>query len=276
MSNTLKSLPIPKVRCETQVRREFDDEALAGLAQSIREVGLLQPIRVRASGDGYVIIDGERRFRAAKLAGITAIDAVIEASELSQPELTQRQLIANAQREDLKPLELANALNALIEQTGWTHGQLAKKLGFSSGKVSRLLALLKLPDHVRARIQSGEISASAGYALTQADDAEQQTALADEVASGKLTRDKLTARVRHHKHNSNPSHTGHTPTRVTARLDGKRSVTLAGPGLNDVETLISWLTDLLAEARKARTQNLELSTFTRTLRDRSKALEKSQ
>ncbi|MCA9245135.1 MAG: ParB/RepB/Spo0J family partition protein [Phycisphaerales bacterium] len=245
-------------------RKSFPDETLAELAQSIREVGLLFPLRVRQNGAGYVIVDGERRFHAAKLAGLTELPVIIE-EDLSEPDVTRRQLIANCQREDLKPLEIARGVQSLMASAGWTASEAARRLGFSESKVSRLLALLSLPEDVQAQVAAGAISASAGYALSQVQDTSAQSQLAADAAAGRITREAITRRARR---KVAPPTNGKVPARITAQLGSGRSVTLAGPGLADVETLIAWLTELVNEARKAR--DLELTTFARLLRDRAK------
>lgn len=253
-----------------QPRKTFPDETLAELAQSLREVGILFPLRVRPNGAGYVIVDGERRFHAARLAGLSELPVIVEEAELSEPDVTRRQLIANCQREDLKPLEVARGVQSLMTSAGWTASEAARRLGFSESKVSRLLALLSLPQDVQARIESGAISPSAGYALSQVDDAAAQSQLARDAASGRITRDAIVSRSR--RRPVSPS--AKVPARITARLGQGRSVTLAGPGLADVETLITWLTELVNEARKAR--DLELTTFARLLRDRAKPGRKAE
>ncbi len=265
----LQTIEIEQIRCEQQVRRVFDPESLTGLAQSLREVGLLQPIRVHPQGNEFVIIDGERRFRAAQSLGWKQIDCVVHAHEYVPTEIARHQLIANCQREDLQPLEVARSVAALMQEAQWSATKTAAKLGFSNSKVSRLLRLLVLPEDVQKQVAAGEISATAGYQLSRVTDAERQGELAAEIASGKLTRDDVTAQVRRDR-NKNGSAAGNPPARITAQLGGGRSVTLSGPGLTDIEIALEWLTELIGKARKARTQNLELTTFIRTLRDRAK------
>ncbi len=264
----LELIPLGLLDCQPQVRRHLDDESIAGLAQSLREVGLLQPIRVRREGDRFVIVDGERRWRAAQLVGLTHLDALVESQSLSPAGVAQRQLIANCQRDDLHPLELAAALDQLLQTTGWSASQVAAKLGFSNAKVSRLLTLQTLPEDVRARVAAGEVGVSAACELARVGDAQTRTALTSEVAAGRLTRDGLATRRKRKPPEFAPRE---TPSRVTAQLSAGRCVTLAGPGLNGLDALVNWLSELLAEARRARTQNLELATFVRMLRDRANA-----
>ncbi len=265
----LQTIEVDRILCQEQVRRIFDPESLTGLAQSLREVGLLQPIRVHPHGNDFVIIDGERRFRAAQSLGWKQIDCVVHTHEYVPTEITRHQLIANCQREDLQPLEVARSIAALMEEANWSASKTAAKLGFSASKVTRLLRLLDLPEDLQKQIAAGEISATAGYQLSRVSDVQRQSELAAEVASGKLTRDGVTTQVRRDRR-KNGSTNSASPARVTAQLGGGRSITLSGPGLTGIEVALEWLGELVGRARKARTQNLELATFIRTLRDRSK------
>ena len=115
----------------------------------------------------WLIISGERRWRACKKAGLKTIDCNFEEQPLSPTQILEEQLIENLLRVDLKPVEEANSFQKLIEVNGWTGNQLAMALNISPTRVSRALALLKLPDETRARIDGGEISARAGYELSR-------------------------------------------------------------------------------------------------------------
>ena len=152
-----------------QPRVEFENQALMQLANSIRVKGQLAPIRVRWSEElsMWLIISGERRWRACKKAGLKTIDCNFEEQPLSPTQILEEQLIENLLRVDLKPVEEANSFQKLIEVNGWTGNQLAMALNISPTRVSRSLALLKLPDETRARIDDGEISARAGYELSR-------------------------------------------------------------------------------------------------------------
>ena len=141
----IQYLPLDQVECYPQVREQFDQAALEGLANSIKADGQLQPIRVRRKGSKFGVVDGERRTRAMRLAGLTTIAAIIEEKELGDGEVIKRQLILNLQREDLTPVERARGIQSLIEATGWTATQAASKLGLSNATVSKSLSLLSLP-----------------------------------------------------------------------------------------------------------------------------------
>jgi ParB family chromosome partitioning protein len=148
---SLTMVPLARVRPnELQPRKYFDDERLAELSQSIKERGLLQPIVVRKDGDDFELLAGERRFRAAKLAGLHRVPALIR----DKDDPLEVALIENLQREDLTPLEEAEALAGLIESHGYSHRAVADVLGKSRPYVSNALSLLRLPDRVKAEVHS--------------------------------------------------------------------------------------------------------------------------
>ncbi len=128
-----------------QPRRDFGKQPLEELVASLKEVGQLVPIRIRLDGERFVLVDGERRWRAAKVAGLTAIAAIVESKALDAG-----QLVANCQREGLTAMEEAQAVSRLMEETGWTAAQVAARLGKSPATISRLLSLLGLPHEVQS------------------------------------------------------------------------------------------------------------------------------
>ena len=152
-------------------------------------MGKLAPIRVRWSDElvKWVIIAGERRWRAAKLTGLSAIACYFETDNMPSSHILEQQIIENLLREDLKPVEGAKAFASLMELNGWNGKQAAERLCVPASQVSRALALLRLPEDVRQRVDAGEISARAAYELSKLEDHRQQRRLADQAASGKLT-----------------------------------------------------------------------------------------
>lgn len=263
----IQYLPLDQIQTTSQVRMHFDPEAIQGLAESLKEIGQLQPIRIRKVGDKFLIVDGERRYRAARKAGLLTLAVIIEDKELSGGEVIQRQLIANCQREELTPLEKARAIRDLIEATGWNASQVSPKLGFSNATTTRLLSLLNLPVSLQQKVEQGKIAVSAAYELAKVSDADRQAELSQQVANGQLTRDGLTGTLKAER--KEPSATV-TPSRATAVLAPGRSITVTSDGL-DLERFIQLIEDLLARARKVRPQGVELSTFIKMLRDQSKA-----
>lgn len=147
-----------------QPRTHFDEEALTSLAESISEVGLLQPIVVRESDHGYILVAGERRLRAAKRAGLGEIPAVIRAVDDDAGSLVQA-LVENVQREDLTPLEEAAAYQQMLDDFDMTHAAIAERVGKSRSAISNALRLLGLPPGIQVMVESGTLSAGHARAL---------------------------------------------------------------------------------------------------------------
>ena len=160
------TLPLREIEPDpAQPRKKFDDDALNQLADSITENGLLQPIAVRPKklGTGYIIIAGERRWRAARLAGLDEVPVIIK--DVSDEQAAALALIENLQREDLNPIEVAEGCHQLIEKYGLTQETAAKKLGKSRSAVTNSLRLLALPEDVRRKVSAGVLSAGHAKAL---------------------------------------------------------------------------------------------------------------
>ena len=139
-----------------QPRKEFDGEKLHELAQSIKENGVIQPIIVRQSPViGYEILAGERRYRASLLAGLTSIPAVVK--QLSDQEMMVQSIIENLQRENLNPIEEARAFESLVEK-GFTHAEIADKMGKSRPHISNSIRLLSLPEQILSEVENGKLS----------------------------------------------------------------------------------------------------------------------
>ncbi len=166
------TLPLREIEPDPdQPRKRFDEAALAELAASIQENGLLQPIAVRPKplGAGYLIIAGERRWRAARLAGLDEVPALVK--DVTDEQAAALALIENLQREDLDPIEVAEGCRQLIEKYGLTQETAAKRLGKSRSAVTNSLRLLNLPDDVRAKVSDGSLSAGHAKALLGLPDA---------------------------------------------------------------------------------------------------------
>jgi len=178
------ALPISQVEsCAAQPRKNFDPEKLSELADSIREHGIIQPLTVRRLASGYYqIIAGERRWRAARLAGLTEVPAVIiEADDRTAMELA---MIENLQREDLNPMEEAEGYKALVEGYGMTQEQAAQRVGKSRSAVANAMRLLSLTPAVRQLVESGQLSAGHGRTLLPLPPALQQQAAKTVLDSG--------------------------------------------------------------------------------------------
>jgi ParB family chromosome partitioning protein len=175
-STVLTVVPLHLVRPNVdQPRKHFDEEKLAELSQSIRRHGLLQPIVVRRSPEGFELVAGERRLRAAQLAGLDRLPALVR--EVEDP--LETALIENLQREDLSPLEEAEALAALIERHGYSHQEVAELLGKSRPYVSNTLALTRLPDGVKDDLHrdGGSVSRELLLGVARQEDPEAALAL---------------------------------------------------------------------------------------------------
>jgi ParB family transcriptional regulator, chromosome partitioning protein len=166
-----------------QPRTRFDEAALAELAASIKEMGVLEPILVRKRAQGgFEIVAGERRWRAAQRAGVHEVPVYVR--ELTEQRAFEAALVENLQREDLNPLETARALQRLIDESGHSQDSLAKLIGKDRSTVANALRLLKLPDVVADLIESGELSEGHGRALLGAGDVPTMQKLAREAIAG--------------------------------------------------------------------------------------------
>jgi ParB family chromosome partitioning protein len=165
-----------------QPRKTFDQEALKELADSIREHGVIQPVIAEAAGDGtYIIIAGERRARAARLAGLREIPVVIR--NYSDEKRMEVSLVENIQRTDLNPIEEAAAYRALMDLTGLSQDETALKVGKNRSTVANALRLLKLPPHMREALEKGTISSGHARAILSISDAAAQEALFRRIAA---------------------------------------------------------------------------------------------
>jgi ParB family chromosome partitioning protein len=181
-----------------QPREEFDPESIDRLAESLKTRGQLQPIRVRwDEGRGaYVIIAGERRWRAAVRAGLPTLTCMIQETPLDAAGLLAAQLVENALREDLKPVQQAKAYRRLMDLHGWSGSQLARELCIDQSGVSRALALLDLPEPLQVQVDAGAIGARVAADISRLEDSTEQVALAEQAAAGNLTREQVQAAVK--------------------------------------------------------------------------------
>jgi ParB family chromosome partitioning protein len=168
-----------------QPRTRFDDDAIEALAVSIREVGILQPVIVRKSERGYELIAGERRVRAAKLAGLATIPVVVRDTDDS--DTLREALIENIHRQDLGPVELAEAFRELLEELGLKQEELADRVGVSRSHIANTIRLLALPLEVQQLLTDGKIQAGHARALLSLGDAEAQKSLALRIAAQDLS-----------------------------------------------------------------------------------------
>lgn len=168
-----------------QPRRTFSEEELAELAASILEHGVLQPVVVRPTAEGYELVAGERRFRASERLGRDTLPAIVRTA--TDEQMLELALIENIQREDLNAIETATAMRALMERLGITQEEVARRLGKSRSGVANTLRLLELPEDVQARVARGAISAGHARALLAIGDEVVQRQLADRVEKDGLS-----------------------------------------------------------------------------------------
>ncbi|MBQ7463190.1 MAG: ParB/RepB/Spo0J family partition protein [Bacteroidaceae bacterium] len=169
-----------------QPRREFDDDSLQELANSIRQIGLVQPITLRDMGDGtYVIIAGERRWRACQRVGLTTIPAYIRT--VDDENMLEMALVENIQREDLTAIEVALAYQSLIEQYSLTQDQLSEKVGKNRATIANYLRLLKLPASVQVALRNKEIDMGHARALLALSDPKAQLKVFAEMKKGRMS-----------------------------------------------------------------------------------------
>ena len=178
--------PIEKIRPNPdQPRKHMDQDSLEGLARSIKEKGILQPLVVWEVDGVYELIVGERRWRAAQKAGLKAVPVVIK--DVSPDELLELALVENIQREDLNPLEEAMAYSRLIDEMGLTQSQVASRVGRERSTVANFLRLLQLPDYAQADLLDGRLSMGHARAILMLEDPESQKELRDQIIKKELS-----------------------------------------------------------------------------------------
>ena len=179
-------LQINKIRPNAdQPRKKFNREKLEELAASIKEHGILQPLVVRPENNGYTIIAGERRWRAATMAGLKEVPVIVK--DLPAKEVMELALIENVQREDLNAIEEAEAYGALMEHFNLTQGEIGIRIGKSRAAITNTMRLLNLPDKVRQEVLDDHISSGHARALLSLEDQKQMEALCEEIIDKKLS-----------------------------------------------------------------------------------------
>lgn len=208
-----------------QPRKHFDEEALSTLSDSVRELGILQPILVRSTNDGYEIIAGERRWRAAKRVGLTTIPALIR--DVDDTVSLEQAIVENVQRSDLNPIEEAAAYQQLIEEFSLTHEQVAKRVGKSRTAITNILRLLLLPPTIQKMVRDNKISMGHARALLGSPDRAFQEKVAKQIVSDGLSVRAVEDAVRETSDEID----------LTKPNTGTRTP-LRAPGLIELETLL--------------------------------------
>lgn len=188
-----------------QPRQEFDAEKLQDLANSIREKGVIQPIVVRRNQQGrYELIAGERRWRAANLLKLNKIPAIIK--DVDDEESMQLSLIENIQREDLNPVEQAQAYKKLIDKFGFTQERIAQTMGKARVTITNILRILKLPDEIREALKNNQLSFGHARALLEIENCQEQLAMAEKIIASEISVRELENLLKHRRSGQGPRH----------------------------------------------------------------------
>ena len=231
----LDELPLASIKPNRfQPRDHFDEEALALLADSIREVGVLQPVLVRPVGDGeFELVAGERRWRAARRVGLQTIPALVR--ETDDAAALEQALVENLHRDDLNPLEEASAYQQLIEEFGLTHDEVAARVGRSRTTITNTLRLMQLPPAIQKSLQQGKLSTGHARALLGSPDRSFQELLAKRAVDEDLSVRAVEEAVREHQGKS----TNGAAPETAADGDGDPGRRrLRPPGLLELEELL--------------------------------------
>lgn len=198
--NAIEKIAVDKLITNPfQPRKKFDEQSIEELAQSIREHGIIQPIVVRKKGTKYEIVVGERRFRAAKIAKLNEIPAIVK--EMTNEQMMEVAILENLQREDLTPIEEAEAYQSLIEKLNFTQEDLANRLGKSRPHITNTLRLLQLPEKIRDLVNDGQLSMGHGRALLGLKNKRKMMEVAQKVIKQSLSVRQLEALIKQYNEN---------------------------------------------------------------------------
>ena len=236
---TYQELPIGAISPnQHQPRTQFDEEALAALTASVRELGVLQPVLVRGTGGGsYELIAGERRWRAAKRAGLSLIPAIVRTVDDTLS--LEQALVENIQREDLNPLDEAAAYQQLLEDFHLTHDELASRVGRSRAAISNTLRLFQLPPAVQRLVAEGRLTAGHARALLTTPDRAYQEVLAQRIVTDGMSVRAVEEAARQHNADQAARSSGAPAPGHAATGPGAEARRLRPPGLLELEELLS-------------------------------------
>jgi len=241
----LREVPLARIRPNPfQPRNQFGEQGLSALVDSIKAVGILQPVLVREVGpEEYELIAGERRFRAARRAGLQSIPALVRQADDAMS--LEEALVENLHREDLNPLDEAGAYQQLIEEFNLTHEEVARRVGRSRAGITNALRLFQLPPTVQRYVRDGQLSAGHARTLLATPDRITQERLASEAIHGGLSVRALEERVREALRRAQAEESGDelgAPSAQQASGGGpslsKPARTLRPPGVHDLEELL--------------------------------------
>ncbi len=259
----LNTIPLSKIKVNDQARKHFDEAELKALGENIREHGLLVPLLVKKSGDGFDLVAGERRLRGMKLVGMAECQALVVADmDAAQTEVVQ--WIENAHRSDLQPFEKAVALKGIKEKKGWNNKELAQHLHVDGSLPGKYLSVFDTIPAVQEAARAGKIGVSAWYSVSLVA-AGEQAALLDMHMAG-LPRDQIAELS---KKKRTPVRDAVKVARVRCPLSTGTVVTVQGPEMS-LEELIEALASTLESARKANRESIDVKTWARVMADKAK------
>lgn len=269
MPPSLQTIPTGSIDTARNPRTVFDPVRLAELTESIKHVGVQQPITVVQNGPRFDLLLGERRFRASLAAGLPAVPAIVldESPEEHQKLLVQ--LTENLQREPLDCLDAARGIQNLMAASGCTAAQAAHKLGYSGPSASRWLTLLHLPESILEKVRSRTLRSSLAYELAGVADPDEQLRLAEAAASGKLSRDALRREVKRSTRRTTRATTTTAPRRerrITIPLSSGSTIAIAAAAALTFDVVIDALASALALATAAHGVGRPLDEFVRDLK----------
>ena len=243
-------LPLAEIDVDPdQPRRNFDTEALAELAASIKEHGVICPILVKVTAGGtYRVVAGERRLRASRLIGLETIPAIIDSEDADENNTLAKQLVENLQREDLSAIERALAVGQLRDRYGWSVREIAKKLGASKSLVQRSLDVLGLPEDLREALQLGA-SESKVLMLQQIEDRETRKALLERIEE--LSRNELELEIQRALSPDSDAPVSHRGTEPAKGVSAKRAVSLEDRRIiDDIQRSLGTKVAIIRSAKK--------------------------
>lgn len=258
-----RDLPTDELAADvSQVRRSLPKEDLQRMVDSVKALGIFQPIRVRwdKQRELWVIISGETRWRSAKIAGLQYVPCQIVEGELTDCDILEEQIVENVVRNDLRPMQLANALAKLRRLKKCTLAMLATELGISAGTIAKSEALLNLPVEIQAMVDEGTVPETTAYHIARHPDRDAMKVLAEAVAAGKLKREEVADQVNAALNSNKPAKT--PSVRLACKLDGV-SITVSGGGLT-VKALLKAIEQLRQKA-KALEEGADIAALAKSL-----------
>jgi len=238
---------IESIERPSQPRTTFNEESQVGLARSTSEVGQLAPVHLYRRGNTLRLLDGARRIDALIRRGEKTVAAIIDDRELSDAEVLHYQLVIDCQKEHLTAVERAKAVQALMQESGWTASQVAQRVGVSPATVTKLLAVLELPDEAQEQVAAGTLGMSTAYAIARTDDPETKAALLSDATNGHVTRERVADRTRSRKSKRRSAGHGRSRARngrIVIPLGEDCSIVVGTPTVT-LQTLSEILQDLL-------------------------------